>query len=72
KGKRIAHNLVSKKILDYLELSDKNSLAEIRESNPRKFNKTLTELKLRQRFDITEVANRRVDQTLIATPAADE
>ena len=33
-GIRIAHNLVSKNILDYLELSDKYSLAEIRVSNP--------------------------------------
>ncbi|BDP56776.1 hypothetical protein EfmJHP36_12550 [Enterococcus faecium] len=31
-GIRIAHNLVSKNILDYLELSDKYSLAEIRVS----------------------------------------
>ena len=71
-GIRIAHNLVSKNILDYLELSDKYSLAEIRVSNPKFFNKTLSELNLRQRFDLTVVAIRRVDQTVIASPAADE
>ena len=71
-GIRIAHNLVSKNILDYLELSDKYSLAEIRVSNPRFFNKTLSELNFRQRFDLTVVAIRRVDQTVIASPAADE
>lgn len=68
----IAHNLVSKNILDYLELSDKYSLAEIRVSNPKFFNKTLAELNFRQRFDLTVVAIRRVDQTVIASPAADE
>ncbi|WP_065772812.1 potassium channel family protein [Enterococcus faecium] len=71
-GIRIAHNLVSKNILDYLELSDKYSLAEIRVSNPKFFNKTLSELNFRQRFDLTVVAIRRVDQTVIALPAADE
>ena len=71
-GIRIAHNLVSKNILDYLELSDKYSLAEIRVSNPKFFNKTLAELNFRQRFDLTVVAIRRVDQTVIASPAADE
>lgn len=71
-GIRIAHNLVSKNILDYLELSDKYSLAEIRVSNPKFFNKTLSELNFRQRFDLTVVAIRRVDQTVIASPAADE
>ncbi len=71
-GIRIAHNLVSKNILDYLELSDKYSLAEIRVSNPEFFNKTLAELNFRQRFDLTVVAIRRVDQTVIASPAADE
>ncbi|NTR69558.1 TrkA family potassium uptake protein [Enterococcus faecium] len=71
-GIRIAHNLVSKNILDYLELSDKYSLAEIRVSNPKFFKKTLYELNFRQRFDLTVVAIRRVDQTVIASPAADE
>lgn len=71
-GIRIAHNLVSKNILDYLELSDKYSLAEIRVSNPKFFNKTLSELNFRQRFDLTVVAICRVDQTVIASPAADE
>ena len=71
-GIRIAHNLVSKNILDYLELSDKYSLAEIRVSNPKFFNKTLSELNFRQRFDLPVVAIRSVDQTVIASPAADE
>ncbi|WP_274662069.1 potassium channel family protein [Enterococcus lactis] len=67
---RVVHP--SKNILDYLELSDKYSLAEIRVSNPKFFNKTLSELNFRQRFDLTVVAIRRVDQTVIASPAADE
>ena len=66
-GIRIAHNLVSKNILDYLELSDKYSLAEIEYPILNFFNKTLSELNFRQRFDLTVVAIRRVDQTVIAS-----
>ena len=71
-GIRIAHNLVSKNILDYLELSDQFSLAEIRVSNPKFFNKTLAELNFRQRYDLTVVAIRRSDRTVVVSPAADE
>ncbi|MPN63412.1 Ktr system potassium uptake protein A [bioreactor metagenome] len=71
-GVRIAHNLVSKNILDYLELTDAYSLAEIRVANPKFFNKTLGELNFRQRFDLTVVAIRRVDRTVVVSPAADE
>ena len=71
-GIRIAHNLVSKNILDYLELSDQFSLAEIRVSNPKFFNKTLAELNFRQRYDLTVVAIRRFDRSVVVSPSADE
>ncbi|EPH99576.1 MULTISPECIES: potassium channel family protein [unclassified Enterococcus] len=71
-GIRIAHNLVSKNILDYLELSEDYSLAEIRVANPKFFNKTLEELNFRQRYDLTVVAIRRPNQKIIVSPAADE
>ena len=55
-GIRIAHNLVSKNILDYIELSDEFSLAEIRVSNPRFFNRSLLDLNFRQKYGLTVVA----------------
>lgn len=71
-GIRIAHNLVSKNILDYVELSDDYSMAEIRVSNPRFFDKTLLELNFRQRFALTVVAIRRSSGQVVVSPTADE
>ncbi|MGM0123806.1 trk system potassium uptake protein TrkA [Enterococcus sp. AZ194] len=71
-GVRIAHNLVSKNILDYLELSDDFSLVEIRVANPKFFNKSLLELNFRQRFGLTVVAIRRSDGKVVVSPDANE
>lgn len=71
-GQRIAHNLVSKNILDYLELSDEFSLAEINVTNRKFYGKTLDELDFRQRFGLNIVAIRRYKQDPIVAPAADE
>lgn len=71
-GVRIAHNLISKNILDYLELSDEYSLAEIQVTNQKFFNQTLVELNLRQKFGLTVVAIRRGLKDLIISPAATE
>ena len=71
-GQRIAHNLVSKNILDYLELSDEFSLAEINVTNRKFYGKTLDELDFRQRFGLNIVAIRRGKQDPIVTPGADE
>jgi len=71
-GARIAHNLVSKNILEFIELSDEFSLAEIRVANPRFFNKSLLELNFRQRFGLTVVAIRRVAGNVVVSPSADE
>lgn len=67
-GQRIAHNLVSKNILDYLELSDEFSLAEINVTNRKFYGKTLDELDFRQRFGLNVVAIRRDNQDPIVTP----
>ena len=71
-GIRLAHKLVSKNILDYIDLSNEFSLAEIRVSNPKFYNKTLAELNFRQRFGLTVVAIRRSKTEVIASPAAEE
>ncbi|MBM7710540.1 potassium channel family protein [Enterococcus xiangfangensis] len=71
-GQRIAHNLISKNILDYLELSDEFSLAEINVTNRKFYGKTLDELDFRQRFGLNVVAIRRDKQDPIVTPDAEE
>lgn len=70
-GIKVAHNLVSKNILDYLELSDEYSLAEVKVTNPKFFNKNLLELNFRQKFGLNIVAIRR-GSNLIISPLADE
>lgn len=71
-GIRIAHNLVSKNILDYLELSDEYSLADVRVTNPKFYGKTLLELDFRQKFGLNVVAIRRGKGNVIVSPSADE
>ena len=71
-GIRIAHKLVSRNILDYIELSSEFSLAEVRVTNPKYYNKTLAELNFRQRFGLTVVAIRRSKTEVIASPDASE
>lgn len=56
-GQRIAHNLVSEKIMDFIELSPDYSLVEMR-PRPEWIGKTLKELDLRRRERINVVAVR--------------
>ncbi len=68
-GRRVAHNLVSGNIIDYLELSPEYSLAEVR---PRAdwIGKSLKDLSLRSRYGINVVAVRNGD-VLNAMPMPD-
>ncbi len=56
-GQRIAHNLISEKIMDFIELSPDYSLVEMR-PRPEWIDKTLKELDLRKRERINVVAVR--------------
>ena len=69
-GKRIAHNLVSGNIIDYLELSPDFSMAEIR-PKAEWVGKTLRELEMRSKLGINVVAIRN-DKNLNAMPASDD
>ncbi|MGO2100039.1 potassium channel family protein [Vagococcus salmoninarum] len=70
-GVKVAHNLVSKNILDYLELSDEYSLAEVKVTNPKFFDKNLIDLNFRQKFGLNIVGIRRGEK-LIISPLAEE
>lgn len=59
-GQRVAHNLVSDKILDFIELSPDYSLMEMR-PRPEWIGKTLKELNLRMKYRINVVAVRSGD-----------
>lgn len=69
-GIRIANNMVSNNVLDYLELSDKYSIVEI-VANKRLEGRTLKGLNIRAKYGINIVAIKRGD-SIIVSPPADE
>lgn len=69
-GKRIAHNIVSNNVLDYLELSDEHSIVEIKASN-KLDGHTMLDLDIRARYGITIVAIKR-GADIIVSPQANE
>src|SRR3712207_9337530 len=69
-GVRVAHNLVSSNILDYIELSQDYSIAEI--SSPKEWHgKTLKELDMRSQYGINVMALKRNNEVNIS-PSADD
>lgn len=70
-GIRLAHHLVSRNILDYIELSSEYTLAEIMVNNPRFFNKTLDNLDFRKKYSLTVIAIKR-NGSMVISPAAEE
>ena len=69
-GVRVAHNLVSSSILDYIELSPDYSIMEIEALNEWQ-DKTLRELKLRSKYGINVMAIKKGDEINL-TPSADD
>ncbi|AQP53062.1 potassium transporter Trk [Vagococcus penaei] len=71
-GIRIGHKLTSNNMLDFIELSEDYSLAEVMVTNRKFFDKTIQDINFRQNFDLTIVAIRRGKKELIVSPQADE
>ncbi|KYO65228.1 potassium channel family protein [Thermovenabulum gondwanense] len=69
-GIRVAHNLVSSNILDYIELSPDFSIVEI-EALPEWYNKTLRNLDMRVKYGLNVMAIKRNDDIIVA-PGADD
>ncbi|HHY20831.1 MAG TPA: TrkA family potassium uptake protein [Bacilli bacterium] len=69
-GVRIAHQIVSKNILDYLELSDEHSIVEML-AGKKMHDKTLVELNIRANFGCNVMAIKRGEE-IIVSPRADE
>lgn len=69
-GVRIAHQIVSKNILDYLELSDEHSIVEML-AGKKMHGKTLVELNIRANFGCNVMAIKRGEE-IIVSPRADE
>lgn len=69
-GVRVAHNLVSANILDYIELSEDYSVMEIQVLDEW-VNKTLNELRLRSKYGINVMAIKRGDEVNLSPSAED-
>lgn len=69
-GMRVAHNLVSSNILDYIELAPDYSVVEIA-AVPEWYNKSLRELNMRAKFGINVMAIKK-DKDINISPKADD
>ncbi|ELC8352539.1 TrkA family potassium uptake protein [Clostridium perfringens] len=69
-GVRVAHNLVSSSILDYIELSPDYSIIEI-ESPKEWYEKSMKELSLRSKYGINVMAIKRNNEVNISPDADD-
>ena len=69
-GIRVAHNLVSPKLVDFLEISNDYQIIEIK--SPKEWiGKSLKELNIRGKYGITVVAIRKGNKELNISPNAD-
>ncbi|WP_017753550.1 potassium channel family protein [Calidifontibacillus oryziterrae] len=69
-GKRIANNMISNNVLDYLELSDEHSIVELMASS-KMYGKTLIDLDIRAKYGCNIVAIKRSND-IIVSPLAME
>lgn len=69
-GKRIAHNIISNNILDYLELSDDHSIVEVK-AGRKMVGKTLVDLDIRAEYGCNVVAIKQ-ENNINVSPSADD
>jgi trk system potassium uptake protein len=69
-GRRIAHNMASSSVLDYLELSDEHSIVEI-VANTKVSGNTIIDLDIRKKYGLNIVAIKR-GLDIIVSPKANE
>ncbi|KGX91562.1 potassium transporter Trk [Pontibacillus halophilus JSM 076056 = DSM 19796] len=69
-GRRIAHNIISNNVLDYLELSDDHSVVEVK-AGVKMIGQTLVDLDIRARYGCNVVAIKR-NKDINVSPIATE
>ncbi len=69
-GVRVAHNLVSTSVLDYIELSPDFSIVEI-EPIPEWHDKTLSQLDIREKYGLNIMAIKRGEDVIVSPKAKD-
>lgn len=69
-GRRIAHNIASNNVLDYLELSDEHSIVEIVASD-KMDGRSIIDMDVRARYGINIVAIKRGNEIIVSPQAND-
>ncbi|WP_101843736.1 TrkA family potassium uptake protein [Halobacillus sp. Marseille-P3879] len=70
-GKRIAHNIISNNILDYIELSDDHSVVEVK-AGSKMSGRTLVDLDIRAEYGCNVVAIKRKKEVIVSPMATEE
>ncbi|TGB05083.1 potassium channel family protein [Halobacillus salinus] len=70
-GKRIAHNIISNNILDYIELSDDHSVVEVK-AGSKMSGRTLVDLDIRAQYGCNVVAIKRKKDVIVSPMATEE
>ncbi|MGI8314051.1 potassium channel family protein [Halobacillus mangrovi] len=70
-GKRIAHNIISNNILDYIELSDDHSVVEVK-AGSKMSGRTLVDLDIRAEYGCNVVAIKRNKDVIVSPMATEE
>ncbi|UOQ43211.1 TrkA family potassium uptake protein [Halobacillus salinarum] len=70
-GKRIAHNIISNNILDYIELSDDHSVVEVK-AGSKMSGRTLVDLDIRAHYGCNVVAIKRNKDVIVSPMATEE
>lgn len=68
---RIANHIVSDKVTDYIELSDKHSIVEII-AGDKIAGKTLLELNIRAKYNCTVIAIKKSENNILISPPTDK
>ena len=69
-GERIGRKLLAPNMLNFIELSDDYSMAEVQIVNPAFAGKTLSELKIRKKFGLNVIAVRHDGEVIVAPEAS--
>lgn len=70
-GTRVAHNLTSKSVLDFIELSPEHSILEIKALKSWE-NHTLSELKVPRKYGVNVITIRRGDELIVSLTGDEE
>lgn len=71
-GRRLAHQLMTPNILNYIDLNKEYSVAEILITNPKFDNKSMIDLDIRRKYGLNIIAIKRKNNTIVVSPQPTE